>query len=296
MSITNMEIANTKFNVTIDRRCKSCFLQTYQRLFEKFGVALPEREEFLTFFQETIIKDQYLSTPEIQRILNNRFCQIINISDPFSDEKEISNIIALDLYTEWKPKILSSTDPFDLALRLAIAGNIMDYGANNSFNVHETINAVLKASLAIDHSTLLKYRIKEAKKILYLGDNAGEIVFDKLFIEILMHHDITYAVKGAPVLNDVTMQDAKEVGMELVAEVISNGYDAPSTVLHKCRKEFLEIYNAADLIISKGQGNFEGLMQLKDPRIFFLLMAKCDVIAEIPGVEKGSFLVYNQKE
>ena len=296
MNMLNMEIANTNLQLTIDKRCKNCFLKTYQRLFEKFKVNVHQRQDFISFFQETIIKFNHYSTPEIQRELNNEFCQIIEVSNPFREEKDKSNQIALELYKAWKPKVISSLDPFDLALRLAIAGNIMDYGANNSFDVHETINKVLKTSFAIDHSKLLKNKIKKAKRILYLGDNAGEIVFDKLFIETIMHNHIVFAVKDAPVLNDVTMSDAKEVGMDMVADVISNGFDAPSTVLNRCSKKFLEIYNSADLIISKGQGNFEGLMQQNDSKIFFLLMAKCDVIAEILNVNKGSFLVFNQTE
>ncbi len=293
---TNTGIANINLQNKLDKRCKSCFLNTYQRLFEKFNVGEVQRQKFIAFFEETINNHKYLSSPEIQRELNNEFCRIINVSNPFEEEKINSNAIALELYKEWKLKVLSSGDPFNLALRLAIAGNIMDYGANNSFDVHATINEVIKATLAIDHSKLLKNRIKKAKRILYLGDNAGEIVFDKLFIETMMHNDITYAVKGAHVLNDATMEDATEVGMGMVSKVISNGYDAPSTVLHKCSKEFIEIYNSADIIISKGQGNLEGLITQKDSRIFFLLMVKCDVIAEILNVKKGSFVVCNQNE
>ncbi len=293
-SILIMETANTKIQVTVDLRCNSCFFNTYQRLLDKFNVGIAQRQKFKSSFQEIIDKNKHLSSPEIQRKLNRGFCRIIKVNDPFKEEKVRSNNIALELYKDWKPKVLSADNPFDLALRLSIAGNIMDYGANNSFNVYETIDAVLKASFAIDYSALLKNKINKAKKILYLGDNAGEIVFDKLFIETIMKPEVFYAVKGAPILNDVTLADAKEVEMDLVADVISNGFDAPSTVLNKCSKEFHEIYNSADLIISKGQGNFEGLMKENDPRIFFLLMVKCDVIAEMLDVEKGSFIVYNQ--
>lgn len=289
-----MGTVNTKLNVSIDERCKSCFLSTYQCLFEKFNVDIVQSQEFISSYQEIIIKDKHLSTPEIQRELNKEFCRIINASDPFKEEKISSNDIALELYKEWKPKVLSSDDSFDLALRLAIAGNIMDYGANNSFDLHKTIQSVLEASYAIDHSALLKKKIQKAKSILYLGDNAGEIVFDKLFIETMMPNNIIYVVKSDATLNDATIEDAKEVGMDRVVEVVSNGYDAPSTILHKCSKEFLEIYNSADLIISKGQGNLEGLIHENDNRIFFLLMVKCDVISEVLNIKKGSFVVYNQ--
>jgi hypothetical protein len=279
---------------TIDNRCVNCFLKTYERLFKKFDVKNAEQELFLSIFQKVINEKQYDSHPEIQRELNHAFCDIIKVNDPFAEEKAQSNRMALKLYEQWKPKVQAADNPFDLVLRLSIAGNIMDYGANNSFNLHETIEKVLKTSFAIDHSELLRNKIEKARRILYLGDNAGEIVFDKLFIETIMHDGVFYAVKDAPILNDVTMTDANEVGIDIVAHVISNGYDVSSTILNKCSKDFLEIYHSADIIISKGQGNFEGLMNENDSRIFFLLMVKCDVIAEMLNVEKGSFVVYNK--
>ncbi|MGQ9846895.1 MAG: damage-control phosphatase ARMT1 family protein [Bacteroidales bacterium] len=294
---TNTIITKTitiKTNFIVDVRCEKCFLKTYQRLFQKFKASSKSEELFYAFFQEILREQSALSNPEIQKLLQNKFCELIRIVDPFAEEKKNSNRIALSLYDEWKPKVFASENPFDVALRLAIAGNIMDYGANNSFDIHKTIERVLTTSFAIDHSKALQTKIKQAKKILYLGDNAGEIVFDRLFIETFMHNNITFAVKAAPILNDVTLDDAKQVEIDLVADVISNGYDAPSTILNKCSNEFINIYNSADLIISKGQGNFEGLMHQNDPRIFFLMMIKCDVIAEMLNVEKGSFVVYNQ--
>lgn len=292
MTQKNTNMATT----TIDNRCIKCFFKTYQQLFNKLEITNKEQELFIAMFQNILAQKSDASHPEIQRELNHAFSEITKVEDPFTEEKTHSNQLALALYEQWKPRVLSSDNPFDLALRLSIAGNIMDYGANNSFDLHETINNVLKASFAINHSEFLRNKIEKAKKILYLGDNAGEIVFDKLFIEVIMPNKVIYAVKDAPTLNDVTMKDAKEVGIDFVAHIISNGFDAPSTVLNKCSKAFLEVYHSADLIISKGQGNFEGLMNENDERIFFLLMVKCDVIAEILNVQKGSFIVYNQME
>jgi len=293
MKIMNTGTVNIKPSYIVDVRCEKCFLKSYKRLFEKFNVNEYLQQEFIAFFKEKISTSNHLSSPEFQPLLHNKFCNLIKVSDPYSEEKKLSNDIALGLYAEWKPKVLVSENPFVLALKLAIAANIMDYGANNSFDIHETIETVFTSSFAIDHSKQLQKLIKQAKRILYLGDNAGEIVFDRLFIETMMHNDIIYAVKEYPVLNDVTIEDAEYVGMNLVADVISNGYNAPSTVLHKCSKEFIDVYNSADLIISKGQGNYEGLMNENNSRIFFLMMVKCDVIAEKLNVEKGSFIVYN---
>jgi len=288
-----MAAAGIELQKRFDERCKRCFLRTYHHLFEKFGVEAQSRQTFISFFHEEMDRCQHLSSPEIQLIMNHEFCRLIGVDDPFAEEKSHSNGIALDLYEQWKPVVMASGDPFDRAVRLALAGNIMDYGASNGFDIQHTLDRVLHTPLAIDHTHRLRRALAEAKKILYLGDNAGEIVFDRLFIETIGHPDLTYAVKGAPVLNDATLADAEEAGMNLAADVITNGYGAPSTVLEHCSREFLSVYRLADLIISKGQGNLEGLMQENDPRIFFLLMAKCDVIAELLQVEKGSFIVCN---
>jgi uncharacterized protein with ATP-grasp and redox domains len=236
----------------------------------------------------------FATTPEIQRELSIKFSSISGIDDPFTEEKAKSNRLASELYREWKPKLTESDHPFELALRLSIAGNIMDYGAGNSFDIYKTIDKVISATFAIDHSNQLKQQILKAKSILYLADNAGEIVFDKLFLETIGHPDVTIAVRGGRALNDATFQDAEAAGIDSVAKVISNGFDAPSTVLGQCSEEFLAVYHSADLIISKGQGNLEGLIHEKDPRIFFLLMVKCDVMAEMLNVKKGSFVVLNQ--
>ncbi len=291
--ITTMEIANTNTESHIDKRCKKCFRKTYQRLFEKFQIDENQRMIFDVFYKEAMIRMHSLTSPEIQRELNQRFCEITGIKDPFVSEKKEFNALAMKIVEDWKPKVMASENPFDMALRLAIAGNIIDYGAHHQFDIFQTIEKVLSESFAINHSEDLKTAISKAENVLYLGDNAGEIAFDKLFIEVMNAKNVTFAVKGGPILNDVLEQDAEVVKMHEVANVVSNGYDAPSTVLNKSSRDFRKIFENADLIISKGQGNLEGLLSLNDSRIYFLLMIKCDIIAEILNVNKGDFVVVN---
>ncbi|PIE88068.1 MAG: hypothetical protein CSA04_03795 [Bacteroidetes bacterium] len=276
-----------------EQQCIRCFERSYQRLFKKYSVGPALQQEFMRYFNEFTAHSAGLSSPEIQRELNARFCALMGVEDPFYEEKRESNKQALSIVNRWKPTVHYSPDPFDLTLRLAIAGNIMDYGAADDFDVDAVIQRVLHAQFAVDDSSLLREKIASASKILYLGDNAGEIVFDKLFIETNMSNRVTYVVKGGAVLNDVTMDDAGETALTEVATVISNGYNAPSTILRKSGNEFLAHYTSADLILSKGQGNLEGLMDENDERIFFLLMVKCEVIAKRLGVPKGSFVVVN---
>jgi damage-control phosphatase, subfamily I len=282
-------------SIMTDSRCIQCINQTYQRLFGKFSIGISQIDEFNSFFRELTSLDITLTAPQIHRELNNKLIEITGNVDLFAVERQAGNQIAMDLYKFWKTRVQASADPFNLALRIAIAGNIMDYGAASSFDINQAITNVITAEFAIDHSSCLKKKISESETILYLGDNAGEIVFDRLFIETINAKNVVYAVKSAPVLNDVILKDAKETGMGLVARVISNGYDAPSTILPECSREFMELFDSADLIISKGQGNLEGLFYQKDPRLFFLLMAKCDPIADLLRVIKGGLVVANSR-
>lgn len=277
----------------LEQRCVNCFIKNYNQLFDKFNFHQLQSADFINYIKKTINDNEFASSPEIQAILQKKFCEIVGKKDLYEEEKKQCNEIALNLYREWAPKVRESENPFKLALRLAIAGNIMDYGANNSFNIFKTIEYVLNTEFAIDKSLQLEEKIKKAKKILYLGDNAGEIVFDRLFLEIINHKNVYYAVKDAAILNDVTYKDAITSGINKTAKIISNGFNAPSTILSRCSDEFIDIYNSSDLIISKGQGNLEGLVKEKDSRIFFLLMVKCDVIAEILDVKKNSIVVMN---
>ncbi len=276
----------------MDHRCLQCFEKSFTRLMHKYPLNPGQEIMFAEYFEKQMENMDTMSTPEIQRNLTQRLKEFIGVHDLYTDEKRESNEQALVLYDEWAPKVKASDDPYMLALRLAIAGNIMDYGANINFDVNATIETVLKADFAIDHSEMLRNALNNAQKILYLGDNAGEIVFDRLFIE-QFGKKVIFAVKSGPVLNDVTYEDARVTGMDDVAEIIENGFDAPSTILHKCSREFRKVYDEADLIISKGQGNFEGLIYEKDPRLFFLLMVKCVVIADHIDAPKNSFIVYN---
>jgi uncharacterized protein with ATP-grasp and redox domains len=194
---------------------------------------------------------------------------------------------------ELEQTIKNSDDPFTTALKLAIAGNIIDFAVNDNCDLEGTIEKVLNSDFAVDHSAKLREELKKAGKVLYIGDNAGEIVFDKLFIREIAHHDLTYSVRGAPVINDATMEDAEYTGLTSMVKVISSEYDAPSTILEKSGEEFRAHFEKADVIISKGQGNLEGLIGESDPRIFFLLMVKCEVMAEFMNTQTGSYVVWN---
>jgi len=275
-----------------DYRCFFCINRSFENLLNKYNIPSDDKINFTHEIATIFLQQQkQFSAPYIARDLHKAFRILVNDEDPFKDEKKWSNDFVMGIVDEWREKSLLAKNQLNFALRLAIAGNLIDYATSNSFDLNGTIQKVLNSSLAIDHSEQLAAKIANAKSILYLGDNAGEIVFDKLLIETINHPNLTYVVRGGPVINDITMNDADYVNMHTAANVITNGYDAPSTLLSFCSSEFIDAYKNADLVISKGQGNFEGLIQEKDKEIFFLLMAKCNVIADNLKVEKGDFIV-----
>jgi damage-control phosphatase, subfamily I len=277
-----------------DYRCFFCFIRAFERLIEKANISSEAKNSF-TFKMINLYRNKWdeLLSPEFSRELHGILRDYTHNPDPYKVEKKENNDQALGMFPDLEKKVQSSTDPFNTALRLATAGNIIDFAANDNFNLQTTIDKALAAEFAIDHSKQLKQKLKNAKLVLYLGDNAGEIVFDKLFIKTIKHHDLTFVVRGAPVINDATMEDAEYIGMSSAARVISNEYDVPSTIVNKSGKTFQKYFEKADLIISKGQGNMEGLLPLNDKRIFFLLIVKCNVMAELLNVEKDSLAVYN---
>jgi len=285
---------NFKGDMISDYRCFFCLVKSFEKLLEKESISVQAKNRF-TMDMINLYKTNQEKTgsPEFARNLHWILKGYTNNPDPYKAEKRKSNIQALKMLPEMGDILRQSKDPFITALKLAIAGNVIDYAASQNFNLENTISKSLKSGFAIDHSEQLRRAVNKADSILYLGDNAGEIVFDKLFIQTLNHKKIIYAVRGMPVINDATMEDADYIGMKDVAKVISNGYDAPSTILDKSSDEFRSYFYSASLIIAKGQGNLEGLVDFNDKRIFFLLMVKCNVMAEFLNVEKDSFAVYN---
>ncbi len=264
---------------------------------DKYEIAEEKRNKIVSQAISTIagIDLDKSFSPEITSNILREMEKESDVKDPYGAEKKESNHALLARYNEFRNKVEESDNKFDTALRYAIAGNIIDFGPTHHFDVDETIERVFQTTFAVDDSEALKAEIKKAKSILYLGDNCGEIVMDKLFLETIGHPNVVFAVRDQPILNDATLKEAREVGLHKVATLITNGDNTPSTLLHRVSKEFLKIYRSADLIISKGMGNFEGLMDENDPRLFFLMMIKCPVIGQKVGAEKGDFVVKRSK-
>lgn len=217
--------------------------------------------------------------------------------DPYKKLKNRYNRKVLRMYSDLKQKVAESKDRLLTATKLAIAGNIIDFGPSFKFDLEKTVADVLVQDFAINHFDRFRKALRRSKKITYLGDNAGEIVFDRILLEELKDKEITFIVKGGPILNDATVEDAKFVGIDKIAEIgrVSNG--APGTGPKRNSKEFINQLKSADVVISKGQGNYEALSNV-NANIFFLLKIKCPIIARNMKAEVGGTVLknaFNQK-
>ncbi len=213
--------------------------------------------------------------------------------DPYREAKRQANDFARGLLPELKARVQGSADRIDAALRIAIAGNIIDLGCRSSVGEGEILEAVAAAvSAPLDARAVesLKKAAAEAHEILYIADNAGELFFDRVLIEELPAERVTLAVRGAPVINDATREDVEAVGFTSLARVIDSGSDAPGTILEDCSVSFRECFWNADVVIAKGQGNFETLSDV-ERGVFFLLKAKCAVVARRLGCGLGEALL-----
>jgi uncharacterized protein with ATP-grasp and redox domains len=223
---------------------------------------------------------------EVHRIVRQR----LGHTDPYRRTKDLSTRAALALYPRLTALVTASEDPLDTAVRLSIAGNIIDVGPSDEpVDLWETVERVLAAPYAVDDLSALRAALEDAGSVLYLADNAGETVFDRVLIETLTV-PVTYVVKGGPTLNDATREDAVAAGLQTCATVIDTGVDAPGTILELCSADFRAVYAAAPLVIAKGQANYESLSEAR-PRVFCLLQVKCPVIGRDLDAPVGGVVV-----
>ncbi len=283
--------------------CIPCFYKQALVAARKSGADEIQQKEIM---DETarIIPAFPLSRPpvEMARNIYGMIRERTGVEDPYRDEKLISNRMAMKVFPELRARAAQSEDPLLAAVELAIAGNVIDYVSRDSIDLEGKLSEIIhREEKSIQRETSGDFdfeRFREdlggAEKVLYLADNAGETAFDRILIERIndtgRRKDVVYAVKGRPIINDAVLEDALFCGLDKVARVISSGSDVPGTVLSFCSEEFMEIFRDADIIISKGQGNFEALSGTSAP-VYFLFLVKCPVIARHAGTSLGDVIL-----
>ena len=224
--------------------------------------------------------------------------QLSGNPDPYKQAKREQNDMALALEADLRDLLRQSEDPLSAALHLAAAGNIIDLGTVRveDIDIRATVEEVLQQRFSVDHTATLRRALTTCTDLLYLLDNAGEILFDKLLIEELQKYtSVTAVVKAAPMLNDALLEDAEYVGLTKVCPVIDNGGAFIGSPLDLVPEWFLERMHQADVIIGKGQGNYETIDDFEG-NVFLILRAKCETIAAHMGVSYGEVALISTEE
>ncbi len=263
--------------------CLACFLKQAQRVAQVGGMSEKVQYEVVQEVSKlTAEMDPRLTPPENSIKVYETISRMIGCDDPYISQKKQANKEAMELLPELRREVTASPRPLETAIRLSLGGNLIDLGASQSFDLTEGFEQCRTAPLVIDDLQKLLEKVEglqKKAKILYLADNCGEIVYDSLIMEYLVAKgfEVVVGVKKAPIINDATMEDALEIGLDGFCTVIDNGTNCPGTPLEHCSLEFLHHFHEAALVISKGQGNFETLSET-EREIFFLLTVKCQVV------------------
>lgn len=281
----------------ISRECIHCLARQAVEIAEEATDNLKMQEEIIRRSLKELGELDFNETaPEISFRMHQHAKNITGITDPYAKLKEQYNEIARSIYDrineeKWLDK---AGDRFDMACRLAIAGNIIDFSVGLKLEHSDVIKSVedsIRKDIFGVGTAALKEATDKADKIMYIADNSGEIIFDKFLLKNLPLHKVTYVVKGGPIVNDATMEDAISTGVADMVRVIDNGHNAQGTILKACSDKFRSEFKEADLIISKGQANFETLNEIEDKKVFFLMRAKCISVASAIGCNRMDYVL-----
>lgn len=283
--------------------CYPCFVR--QALEAARSVGLPDEDAREVLVQVGALMGSFsldMKPPEMAGRIRDIVRERTGVADPYRDAKRRHTQMALALLPSLRERVRDADDSLRAAVLLAVIGNIIDLGSFDGGDIQGRLNELLSAETrAVERESgeLFSYdefrrELSAARTLLYIGDNAGETVFDRLLIEEIRRRfptlSVTYAVRGVPILNDAVLEDAEEAGLDTVAELTASGSDVPGTLLSRCTPAFRRRFHEADVVVSKGQGNYETLSDA-GRRIYFLLMAKCPVIARDVGCSVGDVLL-----
>jgi len=278
----------------VDSECIVCRMRQALDICKFVNADENQRQEVLNKVMDFLIhRDIYEPSGEIGFLIHNEVKRILDLEDPYRIVKEESIRKALAIYPRLKELVSESENSLRRATEICIAGNVIDFAPSNSHDIEAAVNEVISSKKNhFDWTTFVK-TLDEASSILFLGDNAGETVFDRVLIEEI-GKPVKYAVKSEPVINDTILEDAIASGLDQVTELIENGSPMSGTVLPRCSDEFIDLYTNAEMVISKGQANFETLVDEKR-RIFFLFKVKCDLLSRKHNIPMNEYVLLDNQ-
>lgn len=279
----------------IEKECLDCIYNQSTRVSDFLQVTTTQAKEISEIAKQHIANFDHLSTPPHNATpMYEAIANYLEVDDLYDDMKNQASKKAQEFIPTCKKAIKASNIPLKGAIKTAIAGNVIDLAAEVMFDLEEEIEKIFTTNFAIDDFDDLELKLKTTKKLVYLADNAGEEVFDKLCIEtikkIFPQIEVFYFVRGKPIINDLTIEHAKKSGLDQVATLVDSGVPTPGYAIDFAHSKAHEIFKSADCVISKGMGNYECLGEEKNYPIFFLLKVKCQVVARAIGAKLGDII------
>jgi len=275
--------------------CLSCLLMQSLRVTKNLNLNEETSLKMMKLASESIAIYDGITPPVAAADLYPKLAKVIDSKDVYKELKEFSTKEAMKLLPFVKKEVKSLGDAF----KSAVAGNVIDFATPHHFDLTSEFDKVFETDFTIDNENLFLEKLEIAKSLIIIGDNVGEHVFDKLLLETISLHypqiKLYYAVRGVPIINDVTLLEAKDIGMEKVCTLVNSGVNTPGLDYLSATPEFMSLYNKMDLVLAKGMGNYECLESMKDERIFHLFKVKCEVVSKDVGAKLGSLIFMQNK-
>jgi uncharacterized protein with ATP-grasp and redox domains len=281
--------------MNINEACVSCIINQSVKVADAINANTDLREKLHSEVTKMSQEFSYSNTPpEIAADVYKYMAQIAQKKDLYDEVKQLSTQKALSFVPQLKTKLKNASDKLLVATKIAVAGNVIDLAAEVEFDLKEELEKIFDTEFSHNDFDTLKIQLTKASKIVVLGDNVGEHIFDYIFIETLQELypqlHIAYFVRGVPIINDVTLSEAKEAGFDSLCELVDSGVNTPGFAYTRANKYAQKLFDEADLVLSKGMGNYESLTPSHKTNIFFLLKVKCEVVASSLGAKVGEII------
>ncbi len=281
----------------IEPACVECIINQSLKVADALGSDEVLRHNLLNHVQEASKTFSFTNTPpEIAAGVYADMAKIAQKEDLYRKQKQHATQKALSFLPSLKKRVATSKEKLLTATKIAVAGNVIDLAAEVEFDLALELEKIFETDFAIDNVQKLHYELQHARDVVVLGDNVGEHIFDYLYIETLQQLypqiKFSYFVRGCPIINDVTIKEAQEAGFENLCHVVDSGVDTPGFAYTRATQEAKELFDNADVVISKGMGNYESLSPTHRDKICFLLKVKCNVVARSLGKDLGDIICY----
>lgn len=279
----------------IDPACVECIINQSRRVAEAIRADETLTAEIVRAVEAMAPGFSYeQSPPEVASAVYEKMALIAGKEDLYDEVKRLSTLKAKAFVPYLEEEIAASSEPLLTATKIAVAGNVIDLAAEYTFDLSEELEKIFQTQFAVDDFEKLRQRLSMASSLLYIADNAGEHIFDKIYIKTIrsLYPSLTvyYMTRGNAIINDVTYEEAKEAGFEGLSHLISSGVNTPGFVYGRANESSQKLFDTADVIITKGMGNYECLSDAGRENLFFLLKIKCSVVARSLGKEVGDII------